>query len=351
MHPSSPAPPGDAGLPWPSGLRVLPPDPGPEPAEVDLVEIRGFERPDQEWITRLAPVGPDRFVTGGPGVCLRLWSTAASAPMATLGPRRDDPAPVALGVPEGCCDPVPDPKLDALAVLDTRTVVTTSSDGVLRHWDLDMRRCVHALRIPPFVASLVALDTGRVAFATPELGVLVFAREGVQAVRRLPLDGCEVLLALGPDRMLASVIDEDDLYLVDLAADRVTHLTADGPSLFAACALTPSRYVSAAPFFVEPPRLNLWELGSEDPLRDFPCQWSGDVIAPLGPGRIAYASFGCLDIWSVTDGRLLARADRPYCSTVAVLPGRRDGVVRLATGGRHHLSLWELRPQTARSDR
>ncbi len=335
----------DPRLPWPTGLRMLPPpEPGPEPAEVELVEIRRFDRPDHEWITWLAPLGPDRFVTGGPGVGLRLWSTEAGASVATLGTGVDDPTPVPIqGVPEISFDPLSDPKIDALAVLDTRTVVTTSSDGVLRHWDLDTRRCGHAIRIPPLVETLVALDPEHFALADPELGLLVFAGREARPVRKVPLDGCQVLLTLGPARLLASVIDQDDVYLVDLAADRVTHLNAGGPPLFTGCALTPSHYVTAGP--LEECRLDVWELGGEAPIRSLACEWDGDVIAALGPDRIAYASFGCLDIWSVGEGRLLARAERPYCSTVAVLPGRRGGVARLATGGRHHLSLWELRPR------
>ncbi len=39
-------PPANPELPWPTRLRILAPDPGSEPAEVDLAETRRCDRPD-----------------------------------------------------------------------------------------------------------------------------------------------------------------------------------------------------------------------------------------------------------------------------------------------------------------
>ena len=312
--------------PWPTGLRLLPPEGGADdPTDVALVEVRRFET-GGEAVHGLAPLPGGRFVSGGTDGVLRLWSVEQAAPLAELRGHEGD--------------------INRIAALDGRRVVTASDDRTLILWDLEARAARATFRgHRGWVEDVAALDRDRFVSAAMADDCRLWSAGRAEADQVWTVDNPIGVTALAPDRVVTGEFDTPDLRLLDpRSATPLARITEDGAELWKAAAVT-ARLALTVGHASPEPRLWDWESGAcaavltgEDVCQD---------VALLSTVRAVSAHEDGAMLWSLPDGACLARATPgPVLRGVRALPRAPGGPARVVVGGEDgYLALWEVRPR------
>ncbi|MEM9138475.1 MAG: WD40 repeat domain-containing protein, partial [Pseudomonadota bacterium] len=314
-------------LPWPTGLRLLPPA-GREddPRDVDLVEVRRFKA-GKRFIRAIAPMPGGRFVAGGDDGRLYVFALDQEAALAVLEGHKD--------------------YINRAAVLDATRVVTASADESLILWDLKEEMAVRTYTgHGDWVQDVAALGQQRFASVGDDGHLRLWDAETEAPLADHAVTNPTGLAALAPDRVVTGPYDEGHhLQVIDAEDGRhVFESQHDSADIWKAAAVGRDQVLTVR---ANSEQLCLWQIGQQDPVAVMEGPGICQDAALLSTTRAISAHDRGVALWSLPDGAGLAQAlPGPELRGIRALPPAPGGPPRFVAGGEDgYLALWEVRPK------
>jgi WD40 repeat protein len=275
--------------------------------------IRTIDHPGSPEALAVLPDG--RVVSGSTDGTLRVWDVESGQTLQTLGGHSD--------------------WVSALAVLDSRRVVCNSGDKTLQVWDVESGQTLQTLRgHSDWVSDVAVLDSRRVVSGSHDGTLRIWDVESGQTLQTL--DGPRWIMAVAvlDSRRVVSISAAETLRVWDVESGQ-TLQTIEHTGINSVAVMDSHRVVSGSGHGT----LHVWDVESGQALQTLEGH-SGSVhaVAVLDSRRVISSSGDeTLRVWDVESGQTLQtlKGHSDWVNAVAVLDSRRvvsgskDGTFRV----------------------